>query len=151
MLLHHLCCLLSLPHCIETGGVVVLLLDCKATGSHRVTKELSYALVTTLVLLPAELYLADGRVVLLLDCCRFIPQATVCKLTNMHTPHCWKEQQARLQSVRGLPRRTLVFFIQSAHCHYDRFLFPCIVLEHTVHVNYTYMYTTCLLTYIFSF
>ena len=37
------------------------------------------------------------------------------------------------------PCHALVF-VHSAHSHYDCFLCPCIVLEHTVQVNYIYIY-----------
>ena len=56
---------------------------------------------------------------LLLSRCKFVPQAMLCKLTNVHTPHCGKKWQARLQSVRRLPPCAHVFHVMPSSSSYS--------------------------------
>ena len=55
-----------------------------------------------------------GRVVeWMLVCGRLVPTATICRLTNTHTPRCGTEQHAHLRSVSRFPHPVCSHCVQS--------------------------------------
>ena len=59
---------------------------------------------------------AGGVVARMLDHSRLVPTATLCRLTNTHTPHCGTERHAHLESVCRLPHPVCSQVVRSLLC-----------------------------------